>query len=124
MFTPSNFWSTEDHLDHVFWRGLVKNVLNGLYLNTIVNDTGSAKEPQGNSCRSMFVIGYFIAYLIFTAFAAGITSLLAVTSDRPETQWEEALSSDMSYVTLCGSDGHSYLEVRQNNTVSFKVPLH
>lgn len=40
--------------------------------------TGYSRHPKGSSCRTMFLIGYIITYLLYTGFAAGVTSLLAV----------------------------------------------
>ncbi|XP_068084991.1 probable glutamate receptor [Anabrus simplex] len=39
---------------------------------------GSSNQPQGASCRSVFMVGYLSMYLVYTGFAAGVTSLLAL----------------------------------------------
>lgn len=43
---------------------------------------GTARHPQGCSCRTMFIIGYLVTYLMYTGLSAGITSLLAIAQKR------------------------------------------
>ncbi|KAG8323479.1 hypothetical protein J6590_006496 [Homalodisca vitripennis] len=58
----------------------------------------------------MFLIGYCITYMIYTGFAAGITSLLAARSDTHNLQWHSALQLDLPLHALCNSDAHRYLK--------------
>ncbi|KAJ4443322.1 hypothetical protein ANN_04990, partial [Periplaneta americana] len=47
---------------------------------------GFSKEPQGLSCKAVFIIGYLASYLLYTWFAAGVTSLLAVQGQDTHLQ--------------------------------------
>ncbi|EEB18853.1 hypothetical protein Phum_PHUM537150 [Pediculus humanus corporis] len=48
-----------------------------LWAVATVTQQSFSRHPRGSSCRTMFFIGYVISYLLYTGFAAGITSLLA-----------------------------------------------
>ncbi|GLH14547.1 Uncharacterized protein GBIM_18923 [Gryllus bimaculatus] len=39
---------------------------------------GCTEQPHGASCSVVFIVGYLTMYLLYTAFAAGVTSLLAI----------------------------------------------
>lgn len=47
---------------------------------------GFSKEPQGVSCKTVFITGYMASYLLYTWFAAGVTSLLAVQGQDTHLQ--------------------------------------
>ncbi|PNF26908.1 hypothetical protein B7P43_G15113 [Cryptotermes secundus] len=47
---------------------------------------GFSKVPQGVSCKMVFIIGYMASYLLYTWFAAGVTSLLAVQGQDTNLQ--------------------------------------
>jgi hypothetical protein len=47
---------------------------------------GFSKEPQGASCKTVFITGYMASYLLYTWFAAGVTSLLAVQGQHTHLQ--------------------------------------
>jgi hypothetical protein len=47
---------------------------------------GFSKEPQGVTCKTVFMIGYMASYLLYTWFAAGVTSLLAVQGQDTNLQ--------------------------------------
>lgn len=72
---------------------------------------GSAKHPQGCSCRTMSLIGYCTTYLIYTGYAAGITSLLAIQTNAPQLDWEKASRLNMPLITLCNDESVGYLKV-------------
>ncbi|PSN33730.1 hypothetical protein C0J52_22470 [Blattella germanica] len=50
---------------------------------------GFSKEPEGLSCKVVFLIGYLASYLLYTWFAAGVTSLLAVQGKDTHLQLED-----------------------------------
>ncbi|KAK6627795.1 hypothetical protein RUM44_010274 [Polyplax serrata] len=52
----------------------------------------SCRHPRGSSCRTMFLIGYTISYLLYTGFAAGITSLLALSGHRNRLSFDDVTS--------------------------------
>ncbi|XP_021931955.1 glutamate receptor ionotropic, kainate 3-like isoform X3 [Zootermopsis nevadensis] len=47
---------------------------------------GFSKEPQGIACKTVFITGYTASYLLYTWFAAGVTSLLAVQGQDTHLQ--------------------------------------
>lgn len=54
--------------------------------------SGYSRHPRGSSCRTMFLIGYTISYLLYTGFAAGITSLLALSGHRNRLSFDDVTS--------------------------------
>jgi hypothetical protein len=59
---------------------------------------GFSKEPQGITCKTVFMIGYMASYLLYTWFAAGVTSLLAVQGQDTHLQLSDVaqMGSDFS----------------------------
>jgi len=59
---------------------------------------GFSKEPQGVSCKMVFITGYMASYLLYTWFAAGVTSLLAVQGQDTHLQLSDVvqMGSDFS----------------------------
>jgi len=52
---------------------------------------GFSKEPQGVSCKTVFITGYMASYLLYTWFAAGVTSLLAVQGQDTHLQLSDVV---------------------------------
>uniref|UniRef100_A0A1B6DAB3 Ionotropic glutamate receptor C-terminal domain-containing protein n=4 Tax=Clastoptera arizonana TaxID=38151 RepID=A0A1B6DAB3_9HEMI len=61
---------------------------------------GAFKEPLGCSCRTMFLIGYFVTYLLYTGFAAGVTSLLAIRKDAVMLSLNDVIEQKFQLATV------------------------
>jgi hypothetical protein len=61
-------------------------ILQSVTVNGNVCLEGFSKVPHGVSCKTVFITGYMASYLLYTWFAAGVTSLLAVQGQDTHLQ--------------------------------------
>ena len=80
---------------------------------------GFSRHPRGSSCRTMFFIGYVISYLLYTGFAAGITSLLAFDDDVKRLSLDDIIRLKLKLVLH--RDEYHYYDLL---TVIISPPLH
>lgn len=80
---------------------------------------GYSRHPRGSSCRTMFLIGYTISYLLYTGFAAGITSLLALNGHRNKLSFADIDSKKLTLLFHRDEYYLDFLEVSEQFFFSF-----
>nr|CAD7453809.1 unnamed protein product [Timema tahoe] len=76
---------------------------------------GYSKQPTGVSCRLLFITGYLTSYLLYTGFAAGVTSLLAVQGQDTHLQLQDAVRMRLNFAAYWDGLQSSYLQNLQEN---------
>ncbi|KAL0280202.1 UNVERIFIED_CONTAM: hypothetical protein PYX00_001571 [Menopon gallinae] len=74
-----------------------------MWANAAICQQSYSRHPKGSSCRTTFLIGYLITYLLYTGFAAGVTSHLAVQGYDTHLGFKDVVLMKMNLVTQ--SDG-------------------
>lgn len=73
--------------------------------------SGYSRHPKGLSCRTTFIIGYLITYLLYTGFAAGVTSLLAVQGRDVKLTLDDVFNMKLTLVTTASKTHHAFIKV-------------
>ncbi|KAB0790803.1 hypothetical protein PPYR_15313 [Photinus pyralis] len=75
-----------------------------LWGNAAACQQGLSHTPRGFASRAIFFLGYLISYLLYTGFAAGITSLLLQQGMGKRITANDIQKMDIRIVTLKGLD--------------------
>lgn len=77
------------------------------------------------SCRTTFIIGYLITYLLYTGFAAGVTSLLAVQGRGLHLSLDDVVKMKLTLVATAHTTQHPFIKVRcLENCETVSQPFH
>lgn len=61
----------------------------------------------------MFLIGYLVTYLLYTGFAAGITSLLAVRKEVKTLQLHDVMQQKLHFASIWDGSQDNFFEVNK-----------